>query len=120
MITKMHGLYFEYMRRGDCLTALFCLLHVCIEYSETIVSTSLCPVRCVLQKAIIIGCNLITELPVKSKKAVFLSKNTLHHRKPIELHKKDMILIVERNGHIPVPFSAHWPHLKLLQLKRKP
>ena len=57
---------------------------------------------------------------MRSQKAVFLSKNKLHHWKPVKLHKKDMILIVERNGHRQAPFSACWPHPKLFQLKRKP
>ena len=34
--------YQEYIRRGECPTALCCLLHVCVEYSGSFVSTSLC------------------------------------------------------------------------------
>ena len=52
------ALYQEYMK-GECLTALCCLLHVCIECSGSFVSTSLCPVTH-FAKSNYLGCKLIT------------------------------------------------------------
>ena len=49
----------EYIRKGECLTALCCLLHVCVEYSGSFVSTPLCPVTR-FAKSNYLGCNLIT------------------------------------------------------------